>query len=76
MTGFKDWLTQISGAICHAPTGRRSPPLPATAVVVALSASASLHPFFERFFRPLSAPRTGSLVRALSCLPPSPARLH
>jgi len=23
MTGFKDWLTQISGAICHAPTGRR-----------------------------------------------------
>lgn len=25
MTGFKDWLTQISGAICHAPTGRRRP---------------------------------------------------
>lgn len=23
MTGFKDWLTQISGAICHAPTGCR-----------------------------------------------------
>lgn len=23
MMGFKDWLTQISGAICHAPTGCR-----------------------------------------------------
>jgi len=45
MTGFKDWLTQISGAICHAPTGRRRrrslPPLASV-----LSASASLHPFF------------------------------
>lgn len=31
MMGFKDWLTQISGAICHAPTGRPrelSPPPP------------------------------------------------
>lgn len=27
MTGFKDWLTQISGAICHAPTGRRCRPV-------------------------------------------------
>lgn len=27
MMGFKDWLTQISGAICHAPTARpREPP--------------------------------------------------
>lgn len=37
MMGFKDWLTQISGAICHAPTGRpREPPLSSAGLQVPL----------------------------------------
>jgi hypothetical protein len=48
MTGFKDWLTQISGAICHAPTGRRSVASPASPPPP-LPPSSSCHPLLPRF---------------------------
>lgn len=59
MMGFKDWLTQISGAICHAPTGRpREPPLPLPSPRVCTSPYTQpwslFTPFVGRFLRPPS----------------------
>lgn len=59
MMGFKDWLTQISGAICHAPTGRpREPPPPPLSAGLHVPLHPTLvpfHPLFVgRFLRPPS----------------------
>lgn len=55
--GFKDWLTQISGAICHAPTGRpREPPSPPQVCTSPYTQPWSLFlpPSLDEFLRPPS----------------------